>query len=135
MTDIRKAAEQALDTLIETHRTAIDDEQRVADADRTLRAYLAEQPQPVAWMLRSVRGDAFHAGSTPPQPVDVFPWVPLYAAPPPPAAAPSEAELPPLPHPTVGLADPSGRWIHYYTAEQMRDYALRARGEAKGEQR
>lgn len=50
----------------------------------------APQPeaQPVAWMLRSVRGDAFHAGSTPPQPVDVFPWVPLYAAPPQPAATP-----------------------------------------------
>lgn len=53
----------------------------------------AEQPQPVAWMLRSSRGDAFHAGATPPQPIDVFPWVPLYTAPQPSAPEPSEAEV------------------------------------------
>lgn len=71
------------------------------------RAMLAAAPQPeaqpVAWMLRSVRGDAFHAGSTPPQPVDVFPWVPLYAAPQPAAT--------PCPHiRSSGVGDHATHW-------------------------
>lgn len=43
----------------------------------------------------------------------------------------TDDEMPALPHPTIGMADPTnqGRWVHYYTAEQMRarDRAVEAR--------
>ena len=40
----------------------------------------------------------------------------------------TDDEMPALPHPTIGMADPTnqGRWVHYYTAEQMRAYAAAA---------
>lgn len=44
----------------------------------------------------------------------------------------TDDEMPALPHPTIGMADPTnqGRWVHYYTAEQMRA-ALRAAAAAR----
>ena len=98
--DIRKAAEHVRAWLADDQMSQwrymesgdfyADLGEKIALLDAAL---AAEQPQPVAWMLRSSRGDAFHAGSTPPQPADVFPWAPLYAAPPPAVPEPSEAEV------------------------------------------
>jgi hypothetical protein len=172
---LRAAAEQALDTLehVQAHIGRYDPPvvttiaramQPTIDALRA--ALAAEQPQPEAQPVVELMREAdaiVRAKPTwkryidgTPLSNDIAVWMVDFARQhaPPPAAEPSEAELPPLPigeaevvwhEPDPVMPERPGKIIdasiaffdaaplgtHLYTAEQMRDYALRAAAAAR----